>query len=191
MVRGLVRRLRLERLERRLGTRGALAFFGFVNGALSIGLIGGIAHFADAAFLFPSLGPTAFLVFYRPMAASSSPRNALLGHLVGALAGWGSLWLFGLLDAPPVIAGDVGWARAGAAALSLGATSGLMIALRVPHPPAGATTLIVSLGLMPHAWQIPVLVGAVAVLVVQALVINRLAGIPYPLWSAGAPDLEP
>lgn len=190
VVRGLAARLRLERLERRYGTRPVQALFGLVNGGLSIGLLAAIAHFADSAFIFPSLGPTAFLVFYRPLAASSAPRNALLGHLVGALAGWGSLAAFGLLDAPPIIAGDVSWERVGAAALSLGATSGAMIGLRVPHPPAGATTLIVSLGLMPHAWQIPVLMGAVAVLLAQAVVINRLAGIAYPFWRSDAPTVS-
>lgn len=182
VVHGLLTRFRLQPLERRFGTRPVLACFGLVNGGVSIGLLAVIAHFTSSAFIFPSLGPTAFLVFYRPLAASSAPRNALLGHLIGALAGWGSLALFGLLDAPPVIAGDVSLARAGAAGLSLGATSALMIGFDVPHPPAGATTLIISLGLMPHGWQIPVLIGAVAVLLAQALLVNRLAGVAYPLW---------
>lgn len=188
--RGFLARLRLEPLERRYGTRPVLAAFGLVNGGISIGLLAVIAHFADSAFIFPSLGPTAFLVFYRPLAASSAPRNAFLGHLIGAVAGWTSLALFGLLDAPPELTGGVSWARVGAAAFSLGVTSGLMVGLRTPHPPAGATTLIVSLGLMPHAWQIPVLLAAVALLLLQALVINRVAGIRYPLWGTEAADIS-
>lgn len=59
-----------------------------------------------------------------------------------------------------------------------------MILLRAPHPPAGATTLIVSLGILTAPWQLAVLMLAVVLLTVQAFVINRLAGIPYPLWSA-------
>ena len=58
-----------------------------------------------------------------------------------------------------------------------------MVLLRVVHPPAGATTLIVSLGLMPQLAQVPVLLAGVALLLLQAAVLNRLAGIPYPLWS--------
>ena len=77
----------------------------------------------------------------------------------------------------------VGWSRVGAAALSLGLTSGAMVWARVPHPPAGATTLIVSLGILREPWQLGVLMLAVVLLVVQGFVINRLAGIPYPLWS--------
>src|SRR5262249_24641568 len=99
-----------------------------------------------------------------------------------------SLVIFGLTDAGPALVVGVSWPRVLAAALSLGLTSGVMVLLRAPHPPAGATTLIVSLGLLPHLWQLGVLMLAVLLLTVQAFVINRLAGIPYPIW---APKSEP
>ena len=47
---------------------------------------------------------------------------------------------------------------------------------------AGATTLIVSLGILREPEQLAVLMLAVALLLVQGFVINRLAGIPYPVW---------
>lgn len=75
----------------------------------------------------------------------------------------------------------------GAAALSLGLTSGAMVWARVPHPPAGATTLIVSLGILRAPEQLVVLMIAVALLVLQGWAINRLAGIPYPVWRS-VPD---
>ena len=65
----------------------------------------------------------------------------------------------------------------------LGLTSGVMVWARVPHPPAGATTLIVSLGILREPEQLAVLMIAVALLLVQGFVINRLAGIPYPTWA--------
>lgn len=76
------------------------------------------------------------------------------------------------------------WDRVGAAALSLGLTSGLMVWLHAPHPPAGATTLIVSLGILPDPADLAVLMLAVVALVGQAYVINHLAGINYPRWRA-------
>ncbi len=82
----------------------------------------------------------------------------------------------------------VTWPRVIAAALSLGLTVGVMVLLRAPHPPAEATTLIVSLGLLTRPWQLALLMGAVVVLTLQALVINRLAGIPYPLWEPPRPS---
>jgi CBS-domain-containing membrane protein len=74
-------------------------------------------------------------------------------------------------------------ARVGAAALSLGLTSGVMVWARVPHPPAGATTLIVSLGILREPEQLVVLMVAVVLLVVQGFIINHMAGIPYPAWA--------
>ena len=55
--------------------------------------------------------------------------------------------------------------------------------VRAPHPPVGATTLIVSLGILTSAAQLSVLMLGVALLVVQGFVMNRLAGIDYPWWS--------
>ena len=177
-----VRRFQLRFVERAIGTRAAVSLYAFVNGTLSIGILAVLAHVAAAPLLFPSLGPTAFLHFYRPLAPASSPRSSLLGHLIGACAGWASLAVFGLLGEPNALLAGVTWPRVGAAALSLGATSGLMVLLRAPHPPAGATTLIVSLGLMATLGELAVLMAAVVLLVGQALAINRLAGVPYPWW---------
>jgi CBS domain-containing membrane protein len=180
---GIFRRLQLSYLLRHHSSVPLLALFSFVNGCISIGLMAVAALVTRAPFVFPSLGPTAFLFFYTPMAPPASPRNAVIGHLVGAIAGWVSLVAFGLQDAGPALVVGVNLPRVLAAALSLGLTSGVMVLLRAPHPPAGATTLIISLGLLPHPWQIGVLMLAVVLLTVQAFVINRLAGLPYPLWQ--------
>jgi CBS domain-containing membrane protein len=142
-----------------------------------------LALITHTPFIFPSLGPTAFLFFYTPTAPTASPRNTIFGHLIGTLVGYFSLVVTGLTAAGPALAEGVSWPRVIAAALSLGLTSGLMVLFRSPHPPAGATTLIISLGLLTRPWQLALLMVAVVLLTLQALAINRLAGIPYPLWS--------
>lgn len=183
IVFGLARRARLSRLTERHDSTTVLGLFAFVNGLIAIAAMAGVAFLTDEPFVFPSLGPTAFLLFYTPLLPASSPRNTLGGHLIGAAAGYLSLVLFGLTDAAPALATEVTGARVGAAALSLGLTSGAMVWARVPHPPAGATTLIVSLGILREPEQLLVLMVAVALLVAQGFIINRLAGIPYPVWS--------
>ena len=180
---GLFRRFQLTELTRYHNSTVTMAIFSLVNGFLSIALMAVVALVTRAPFIFPSLGPTAFLLFYTPTAPAASPRNTIIGHLIGALAGWLSLAIFGLTAAPPALFVGVDWPRVGAAALSLAATSSLMVLLRVPHPPAGATTLIVSLGLMQQPWQLAVLMVAVVLLTGQAFVINRLAGVNYPAWA--------
>jgi CBS-domain-containing membrane protein len=65
-----------------------------------------------------------------------------------------------------------------------------MVLLDVSHPPAGATTLIVSLGIISKPRELVIIEAAVFLLVAQALVINRLAGLPYPLWNAAPKSSE-
>jgi CBS-domain-containing membrane protein len=187
VVRGLLRRVQLDYLAQRYGATPITAVFAFVNGTVSIGLMALTALIVRAPFVFPSLGPTAFLFFYTPMAPAASPRNTIVGHGVGAAMGWLSLEVFRLADDGPAITSDVTWERVLAAALSLGLTSGVMLLLRSPHPPAGATTLIISLGVLREPWEIGVLMLAVVMLTVQALAINRAAGVPYPLWNPAPP----
>jgi CBS-domain-containing membrane protein len=187
IVSGLAKRMRVPSLTQRHDSTTVLGLFAFVNGLIAIGAMAFVAFVTDEPFVFPSLGPTAFLLFYTPMLPASSPRNTLGGHAIGAAAGYLSLVVFGLTDDAPALATSVTGARVGAAALSLGLTSGVMVWARVPHPPAGATTLIVSLGILREPEQLLVLMVAVALLVVQGFAINRLAGIPYPRWRPVPP----
>lgn len=183
VVFGLARRLRLPALVERHSSVPVLGLFALINGCISIGLMAAAAWVTGAPFVFPSLGPTAFLLFYTPVQPAASPRNTVAGHLIGVAAGYLALALFGLLNAPPALATSVTTARVAAAALSLGLTSGAMVWARVPHPPAGATTLIVSLGILREPVQLAVLMLAVVLLVAQGFVFNRLAGIRYPVWA--------
>jgi CBS-domain-containing membrane protein len=183
VVLGLARRFRLPALEQRHSSRFVLGLFAGLNGCISIGLLALVAFVTGEPFVFPSLGPTAFLLFYTPHLASASPKNTLCGHFIGVVAGWFALVVFGLQHAGPAVAVGVTPARVGAAAVSLGLTALLMVWFAVPHPPAGATTLIISLGILTTLTDFVVLLLGVALLVVQGSVINRLAGIDYPLWS--------
>jgi CBS-domain-containing membrane protein len=187
VVGGLAHRLRIPYLVSRHSSVAVMGAFSLVNGVVSIGIMAAAAWATASPFVFPSLGPTAFLFFYTPTMASAAPRNTILGHLIGALAGYGSLVAFGLTQAAPALASAVTLPRVGAAAVSLGLTSGLMVWLRVPHPPAGATTLIVSLGILRTPEQLAVLMLAVVLLTFQGFVINRVAGIDYPVWSPRPP----
>lgn len=183
IVFGLAERARVPSLVQRHDSTTVLGLFAFVNGVIAIAIMSAVALITGAPFIFPSLGPTAFLLFYTPMLPASSPRNCLIGHAIGAASGYLALVIFGLTNHGPALAEGIAWNRVGAAALSLGLTSGLMVWARSPHPPAGATTLIVSLGILHRPSDLAILMVAVALLVAQAYVINRSAGITYPRWS--------
>lgn len=171
--------------------RLSLGIFALTNGALSMGLMALAAWLTRQPLIFPSLGPTAFLIFYVPRAPSACPRNAVCGHLIAVGAGYLALVVFGLTHAQPALSGGVTLPWVGAAALSLGLTAGVMVWLGVPHPPAGATTLIVALGILPKPVELLTLLASVVALVAHGLLINRLAGVPYPLWGPPRPRPRP
>ncbi|NUT54300.1 MAG: HPP family protein [Saccharothrix sp.] len=161
-----------------------------VGALLSTAVLAALAVLTGQPLLFPSLGPTAYLLFATPTHPAASPRNTVVGHLIGVLSGAAGLAVFGLWHTPPAL-DHLTWARAGAAALALTCTCGGMAWSGLPHPPAGATTLIVALGVLHTPVHLAeILVGVVLLLAVAALV-NRLTGVPYPLWGPAAEPRRP
>lgn len=151
--------------------------FVFINGSLAIGIMSVITVFTAQPMVFPSLGPTAFLFFYKPSIKVSSPRCAVLSHGAGIIIGYLSCFLCTMLFGP-----DNPAAQIGAAALSMGLIGAVMIAADIAHPPAASTALIVSMGFMTHWTELVAIEVAVVILAAQAYLFNRFSGVYYPLW---------
>lgn len=180
----LLGKLRLDWLLRHFPRKLVQATYVFVNGFVTIGLLALLAFVTGNPFVFPSLGPTAYLLFFSPLAEASNPRNTIFGHAIGLICGYLALILTGADAVPFGIHPGVFWPRILSAALSLSATGAVMVLSRVNHPPAGATTLIVSLGIIAKPRELLMIEMAVLLLVAQALLINRLAGLSYPVWKS-------
>lgn len=181
-VHALLDKLRLMPLMNRFPPRLVWSAYVMLSGFITIALLSVVAMLTNNPFVFPSLGPTAYLYFFSPLARSSSPRHALYGHAIAIVCGYFALWVTGMVM-PQGLEVGITWHTGIAAAVSLGLTGAFMVLLRVSHPPAGATTLIVSLGLIHKPLDLFILELAVLVLTLEAFVINRLAGLPYPLWE--------
>ncbi|MBI4564141.1 MAG: HPP family protein [Planctomycetes bacterium] len=110
-------------------------------------------------------------------------RNTLIGHAVGILCGYASLWLMGLTERPSAMVEGVHLQRVFCAALSLEMTGALTTLLDASHPRAGATTLIIALGIITQPYHLLIIVISVVVLLLQAFAINRLAGLDFPIWA--------
>ncbi|HKD04517.1 MAG TPA: HPP family protein [Bryobacteraceae bacterium] len=176
-------RLGLRRVVRRMPPLALWATYVFANGFLSIALLALLAVATGVPFVFPSLGPTAYQLFFLPRAASSTPRNTLIGHFIGLVCGYAAFRMAGVPFSAVLSAHTFDLRPVFAAALSLSATAAVMILLDASHPPAGATTLIVSLGIITKPQYLAVIEIAVCVLIAQALCIHRLARLPYPIWK--------
>lgn len=183
----LLERLRLSWLLAHLPPTFVWAAYVALNSFVTIALLAILALLTRNPFVFPSLGPTAYLFFFSPQAESASPRNAVLGHLIGLLCGFAAYRITGMHPFPQGFGGEIYWPRILASALALALTGAIMVLLRVNHPPAGATTMIVSLGILARPEYLVIIVIAVVLLAAQAFIINRLAGLRYPIWRSQPP----
>ncbi|MFC5367661.1 HPP family protein [Salinirubrum litoreum] len=118
--------------------------------------------------LFPSLGPTAYVLAVHPDSPPATPRRVLGGHAVGTVPGFLAYHLLaaGLVVTDPPTAFSAGSLRlAASATVAVAATTAAMRATDYRHAPACATTLIVALGLMPTATDAGLILLAVGVVV--------------------------
>jgi len=111
---------------------------------LMVGLFGLVA---DQPWLFPSLGPSAFLQVEKPQQATSRFYNVVVGHLHGVAAGLFAVLLLEADRAPALISTEeVTLVRVVAAVLAATLSMLLGFVLKASHPPAAATALLFALG---------------------------------------------
>ncbi len=176
-----IERLRFWYLARRKGSWLFYLYLG-LNSAVAIFILGFFARITSWPLIFPSLGPTLLLAFYAPEKTISAPKNAFLGHLLGAGLGYFCYRLvcYGGLPGP-----EISYSLIAGAAFALGLTGALMLLLHILHPPAASTALLASLGYLSTPLQFGGLILALLLVLFQCKVMHFLAGIPYPWWSAG------
>ncbi|PYS45548.1 MAG: HPP family protein [Acidobacteria bacterium] len=124
-----------------------------VGGILTLipGLIGLVM---GNAWLFPSLGPTAFLQAASPQHPSSRFYNTLVGHLSGIAAGVSAVLVLAASNEPSVLATHQLYPhRVWASGLAIALTLLFQLLLRANHPPAAATTLLITLGGFNPNWK--------------------------------------
>lgn len=144
-----------------------------LGAGLAIAVCSAIAAWTELPWVFPSLGPTAFLAFAAPDSPANHPRRVLLGHAIAVVCGAAAAFVCGV-DASPAVLDRVDLAHAGAVILALAATGGLTVLLDAEHPPAGATTLIVALGLLRGPRDLALIEAAVLALVLVCAALRRL-----------------
>jgi CBS-domain-containing membrane protein len=166
----------LERAKERAGGLGT-GTYGAVLTFVVLALAGAVGLASKQPWLFPSLGPTVMLACQAPDHPSSQPRTAAVGHIVGIAVGAGFLALFRLTDLPPAPVGGLTTGYVLAGALSVAVTTLILALLHCEHPPAGASTLIVSLGILTSARDLAVMVGAVLLVVAAGWGFNFLLGV--------------
>ena len=112
-------------------------------------------------FLIASFGSSMVLLFGYPESPFSQPKNIFFGHLLTSLVGVFFLYLIPL---PHYIIIPI----------SVGFGVGLMILLKVTHPPAGGNPIIVIMGSVSLDYLInPIIIGT-GIILIFGVVLNRL-----------------
>jgi len=110
-----------------------------------------------------------------------------LGHLVAGIVGWLAFKGGQMLG----VSVGINPGSVLVAALAVGVTGVFMASTRILHPPAASTTLIAALGFMPDWYYVGILAAACGIILTQALIIHRLAGVRYPWWAPFKDDTSP
>jgi HPP family len=170
----------MSALVDRLAARHRAAGRGLYAGVLGLSVLalcGAVGLATKQPWLFPSLGPTVMLFFESGHEPTARPQNALVGHLVGIAAGAALLHAFGLTGLPPAPVGGLTAGYVAAGALSVAVTSLVLQVIRLPHPPAGASTLIVSLGILTTGTELATMAAAVVLVTVAGWGANTALGL--------------
>ncbi len=122
-------------------------------------------------WLIPSLGPTSYMQAAQPQQPAARVYPIIAGHYVGIAAGWLALLIVGAQGTPTLMethhAVPIRF-YAGAIAVALDLFGDLLIGAK--HPPAAATTLLITLGAfgrtftLMHAVNIAIAVAILAVI---------------------------
>ncbi|WP_432106557.1 HPP family protein [Streptomyces sp. AA1529] len=140
----------------------------------AVGLAG---YAAGWVWLTTALGPTAYLLLARSGNESSQLRTALLGHTTAIACGLACLAAFGLWSHPSVVeTGHESLRQIGAQAVAVGLTLLGQTLLRVEHPPAAATALLITSGITRPGYPLFGLLAGLALLLVLVAVLARVPG---------------
>jgi hypothetical protein len=149
--------------------------WGPLAAALLVIVTGAVGLLVGRPWLLPSLGPTAVLAAEMPAHPASRPWNTIVGHLGGLLAGFAAVFVTGAAAQPVVLVDHVLTPpRVLASVLAIALTVLVGALLRASHPPAAATTLLVSLGSLRTGEDALNLMAGVIVIAALAAVVRAV-----------------
>ena len=169
--------------------RKAVSVVTAVNGGLAILAISLCAWITDLPLLFPALGPSAFILFAKPFSPDAAPRSVIVGHFAGMGSGLAVWHLVGLACGSPVSLSTGGWPTVVSASLALALACLLLVRLSAPHAPACATALIIAVGGVTGWLGLLAMAIGVVMMTLQAVCVNRIAGLNMPIWSPRRDDI--
>jgi CBS-domain-containing membrane protein len=138
------------------------SFLTGIFSTITIGALTILTHKTEyGIFLITSFGSSMILLYGYPESSFSQPKNIFFGHLLTSIIG-----ILFLYNVPLPIYLLV--------PLSVGFAAGLMILLKVVHPPAGANPIIVIMGGVSLDYLINPIITGTLIILIFGIILNRL-----------------
>lgn len=141
-----------------------------VGGAMTIAVLGWLASATGTGLAAAVFGASCVLVFTAPQLPFSQPINVVGGHLVAGASGL----------AVASVMPEAWWSMA----IGVGVAISAMAALRVTHPPAGGTPIVVMTASASWSYLLLPLLAGSLVVVIMGVLFHRVTGTTYPARSA-------
>lgn len=152
------------------------ALLATAHAGLLVAVTGAAAWLSGLPFIFPSLGPSAFILAVRRGSEDHTAYRVIGGHFVAIVAGMAAYHLLArgvdLSGVAPLSGAGLRLALSGT--LSVALTSLLMLVTGTRHAPACATTLIVSLGILASPADAGIILASVVVLYAAHALVARV-----------------
>lgn len=139
-----------------------------IHGAVLIGALGAVTLIVGEPFVFPSIGPTAYVMVKAPDDPTHQPSTVIGGHVLGIVAGLIGYHLFATGLTVGFQHSLSSWAILqimASGTFAMGMTGAGMLWTDIDHAPACATTLLVALGLLGTLQEALAILVAVVILV--------------------------
>lgn len=144
----------IERKEQVIESRPPVIAAQTLGTVAVLGLIGALSVWAGEPWLAASLGPSVLMQTLVPSQKSATMWDTFAGQLVGLGAGFAGVYAVGAQAVPVLASGEhLTWSRVAAVVIAFVLLVPAQHGLKVKHPPAGSTALLVALGLEPPSWH--------------------------------------
>lgn len=125
-----------------------------VLGGALVMIPGTLGYLTGNIWLFPSLGPTIFLILVWPDQKTATTYNTFMGHIIAIVCGYAAVLAISTAGVPSAL--TIGYLLAPHVAAAGAAVTVMMLLqlfARATHPPGASTAIMITLGAFSATWQ--------------------------------------